>query len=272
MAPFCRISSGLLAATILASCATPPGKQETGAAAGSVAGEGAESQIGGSSGRTAAIITGAAAGRGAGAKYRRYLDEQDNRNLTQATAKALDTDTMQVYTSSAGAEVAISTRSIPSHAEAVRMQLMVSPEVNTNYPLRADKRIVYAMTDMDLRAAPALTSKTTRLFRHGEMATVVAYVPHSQYRLVSIDGVAIGYARQVYLAPSRQEVPPARYRSADKASGYAPKKRGAMRPKRLTVMAECKLVRRVIRLPGGAADTENATFCKEPPSAWKQMG
>jgi hypothetical protein len=131
------------------------------------------------------------------------------------------------------------------------------------------------MTDMDLRSAPRLTSRTTRLFRRGERAEVVAYVPNSQYRLVSIHGTAIGYAREVYLAARKEDVPPPRYKSAGAVAAKPSRKTAsperAARPRWVALNSECKLVKRTIHLPNGTTETETLKFCKEPPSSWKQV-
>jgi hypothetical protein len=205
-----------------------------------------------------------------GAKYGRYLDEQDREKVGGAVERALATNKRQEYTSPASGARVVVTPQKTTYEHALGMRIMVSPEVDTNHPLRADRRTVFAETDMDLRAAPRLTSKTTRLFRRGEKAEVVAFVPNSQYRLVSINGTAIGYAREVYLVPRKEDVPPPRHKpvwSADK-----PVKNTVHRsPRRVAVRGECKVVKRTIYLRNGTVDSENVKYCKQPPSTWKKM-
>jgi surface antigen len=210
---FRLVIGATLAGALLSGCGTQATKEDTGAVVGAVGGAAVGSQVGGGNGRTAAVIVGAAAGGVLGAKYGRYLDERDRQNVTHATERALATNAPQAYTAhDSGAKVTV-TPGPSTYENALRVQIKVSPQVDTNYPLRADRRTVFAMTDMDLRSAPRLTSKTTRVYRRWEQAEVVAIVPNSQYRLVSIDGTAVGYAREVYLAARREDVPPPRYAS-----------------------------------------------------------
>jgi surface antigen len=259
----------MLAGALLSGCGAQATKEDTGAIGGAAVG----SQVGGGNGRTAAVIVGAVAGGVLGGKYGRYLDEQDRQNVTHATERSLATNAPQVYTShDSGAKVTV-TPGPSTYEHALRMQIMVAPGVDTNYPLRADRRTVFAMTDMDLRSAPRLTSKTTRVYRRGERAEVVAIVPNSQYRLVSINGTALGYAREVYLAARKEDVPLPRY-----ASGYAflpskskPSPAHAAHPRRIVLKSECKLVKRTIQFPDRTAESETVKFCKEPPSSWRQV-
>jgi surface antigen len=265
--------AAMLAGALLSGCGAPARKQDMGAAVGAIGGAAVGSQVGGGTGRIAAVIAGAVAGGVLGGKYGRYLDEQDRQNVTRATERSLATDAPQGYTSPSGAKVTVMPRGSSSYENA--RQIMVSPEVDTNYPLRADRRIVFAMTDMDLRSAPRLTSKTTRLLQRGERAEVVAFVPNSQYRLVSINGTAIGYAREVYLAQRKEDVPPPRHASVN-AVGRRPVKSNvspahAARARRVALKGECKLVKGTIQLPNGTAETETVKFCKEPPSVWKEV-
>lgn len=272
---FRQVIAAMLAGALLSGCGAQARKEDTGAVVGAIGGAAIGSQVGSGNGRAAAVIVGAVAGGVLGAKYGRYLDEQDRQNVTRATERSLATNTPQGYTSPSGTKVTVTPQGRSSYENALRMQIMVSPEVDTNYPLRADRRTVFAMTDMDLRAAPRLTSKTTRVFRRWERAEVVAYVPNSQYRLVSINGTAVGYAREVYLALRKEDVPPPRYASAygdgrkPVKSKVSPKR--AARPRRVALKGECKLVKRTIQLPNGTAETETVKFCKEPPSIWKQV-
>jgi hypothetical protein len=86
---------------------------------------------------------------------------------------------------------------------------------------------------------------------------------------VNIDGTAIGYAREVYLAPRKEDVPPPRYASAHAAADKPRKSMASLR--QVVLKGECKLVKRTIQLPNGTAETETVKFCKEPPSIWKQV-
>lgn len=266
---FRQVIGAILAGSLVSGCGTQARKEDTGAMVGAIGGAAVGSQVGGGNGRTAAVIVGAVAGGVLGAKYGRHLDEQDRRNVTHATERALATGAPQVYTAhDSGAKVTV-TPGRSTYEPALRMQITVAPGVDTNYRLRADRRTVFAMTDMDLRAAPRLTSKTTLVYRRGERAEVVAIVPNSSYRLVSIDGTAVGYAREVYLAARKDDVPPSRY-----ASAAAKSKSSAMhaaQPRRIVLRSECKLVKRTIQFPGRTTESETVKFCKEPPSSWRQV-
>jgi surface antigen len=266
---FRLVIGATLAGALLSGCGTQATKEDTGAVVGAVGGAAVGSQVGGGNGRTAAVIVGAAAGGVLGAKYGRYLDERDRQNVTHATERALATNAPQAYTAhDSGAKVTV-TPGPSTYENALRVQIMVSPRVDTNYPLRADRRTVFAMTDMDLRSAPRLTSKTTRVYRRWEQAEVVAIVPNSQYRLVSIDGTAVGYAREVYLAARREDVPPPRYASRPMNSKTS--SAHAAQPRRLVLKSECKVVKRTIQFPDRTTESETVKFCKEPPSSWRQV-
>jgi uncharacterized protein YcfJ len=268
---FRPVVGAIMAGALLAACATPSTREETGAAVGAIGGAAIGSQVGGGNGRTAAVIVGAVGGGVIGAKYGRYLDEQDKQHVTRATERALATGAPQVYAAGSGARVRVTSHPA-SNDNAPRMQAMVSREVDTSQTLYSDRRVVFAMTDMDLRAAPRLTSKTTYVFRRGERAEVVAYVPDSQYRLVSINGTAIGYAREVYLAARRDDLPASRHGSASngKPVKHTSLSQHAAKARRVAVKGECRLVKRSIELPNGTSETETARYCKEPPAAWKQ--
>lgn len=70
-----RVTSALLAASLIAGCATT--QEQSGALLGGAAGAAAGSAVGGGSGRTAAIILGALIGSVVGANIGRHMDEQD---------------------------------------------------------------------------------------------------------------------------------------------------------------------------------------------------
>jgi hypothetical protein len=204
------------------------------------------------------------------------LDEHDRLNMSRVTERVIATNAAHETTSpTSGVRVRVTPQGPSTYEHALRMQVMVSPAVNTSYPLRADRRIVFAETDMDLRAAPRLASKTTYVFRRGERAEVVAFLPDSQYRLISINGTAVGYARDVYLAERKDDVAQVRGAPVKAAPGKTTRNtgssKGAGRPKQIALRGECKILTRAIYWPNGAAETESVKFCKEPPSTWKQV-
>jgi surface antigen len=75
---------GLVASLGLAGCETVPDKQTTGTVVGGVLGAAVGSQIGGGTGRTVAIIGGAALGGLLGNVIGKKMDESDRRKMTQA--------------------------------------------------------------------------------------------------------------------------------------------------------------------------------------------
>src|SRR5512137_1912614 len=78
------VSVGLVASLGLAGCETVPDKQTTGTVVGGVLGAAVGSQIGGGTGRTVAIIGGAALGGLLGNVIGKKMDESDRRKMTQA--------------------------------------------------------------------------------------------------------------------------------------------------------------------------------------------
>lgn len=300
-----RIVSASIILTLLGGCAAPDSKENTGAALGAIVGGLLGTQMGKGNGRTAAILLGALAGGMLGSKYGRYLDEQDRKNVAAATERSLAMNATQQYVSpKSGAKVTMTPATTSSYEPS--LQIPASPDVNTTLPLRIDRRTVFAKSDIDLLSSPNPNSDATVLFQRGESAEVVAYLPDSEYRLISRNGLAIGYAKEQDLAGLKKDVlqsdatavkistkktaikptvkpapaTPQIMKAASATPAPAAKapqlstataKTAAIEPKMVALSTECKVVTRTIQLPNGVADTEKVKFCKEPPTAWKQV-
>lgn len=162
-------------------------------AIGAVAGVALGSQIGGGSGRTAAMLIGALAGGALGKAIGSHLDERDRQSLALQTQKMLEQDSTQPvqWTSEhSGAQATITPIATTTQTKSVSVKRTAQVQSVPNMTLL--NQTYYAHKSANVRNAPATSGSRVGSLLPGSSFTAMGRTDND-WIMVGRKGVTVGY-------------------------------------------------------------------------------
>lgn len=168
-------------------------QENIGTAVGALAGVAVGSQIGGGSGRTAAMLVGALAGGALGKTIGSRLDERDRRALALRTQQVLEQDINQPVTwtsDHSGAQAVITPVSSTTKTDDVQVQRTAQVQSVPNMTLL--NQTYYAQKSANVRSAPSTSASKVGGLAIGSSFTAIGRTDND-WIMVGRKGVSIGY-------------------------------------------------------------------------------
>jgi surface antigen len=236
-------------------------KENIGRALGAGVGALIGSQVGGGSGRVAAIAAGTLAGFWLGGKVGRHLSESDQRGLASTTQTALETGQPQTWRNpDTGVEthVAVHDTTVerrPLESQGLRDRVQYTP------PMEVVNAFYTANTQVNVRGGPGTDYAIMDRIRQGQQVPVVGRVKGQDWFLISDGFTGSGF---VYA--------PLFTRSAEQpADGNAVRAASAFTHSTVAEERTCSLITQEVRLPDGTSETRNLRACQRSDGTWETV-
>ncbi len=177
-------------------------KENIGTAVGTLAGIALGSQIGGGSGRTAAMLVGALAGGALGKVIGSRLDERDRQSLALQTQRMLEqnsTQSVQWTSEHSGATATITPGATTTQTKAVQVKRTNQVQAVPNMTLL--NQTYYAQKSSNVRSSPSTSGSRVGSLMPGSSFTAVGRTDNN-WIMVGRKGVTVGYVYAPLVSPN----------------------------------------------------------------------
>ncbi len=247
------VSGVVIGSLLLATAGCQTTKQDVGTVLGGVLGAAAGSQIGDGGGRVIAVIVGAAAGAWIGNQIGRYLDEEDQKKLAEAT-QTTAVSGQPISWTNPDTGVRGTTRVIKEETRTESVALPVLKDRVTELPpfeyIGERYRVVSAS---NVRGGPGTDYKVVDTLGAGKTVDVIGEVEGKPWYLIGENGVGNGFIFNKLLKPTGQA---STVLVNDSAAGPD------VSAQQVVAQRNCRTIEQVVVLKDGAEQVEEVTACQ----------
>ncbi|MEN8174172.1 MAG: SH3 domain-containing protein [Pseudomonadota bacterium] len=233
-------------------------KENVGKAIGAVTGALIGSQIGGGSGKVAAVAVGTLAGYWIGGEIGRSLSEQDRAGIAQTTEQALETGESQAWQNpETGVYTKVSVHDDTGSSSRLS-RLQESPlleHINAYY---------VASSNVNVRGGPGTKYEILHGLKRGERVPVVGKVVDRDWYMIAEGGQGSGFVYAPLLARSEGQ-PVAGNAVRDATQG------GNLPQTYAVAESECRRITQEVRLPSGERQQHSFRACRQADGKWVEV-
>ncbi len=252
-----RILVCMVSLAFLTGCQTM--KSDIGTALGGVFGAAAGSKIGKGNGRIFAVLGGAAIGALVGREIGKYLEDQDQLALAEATVTAATTGGMQTFNNPESG-ISGSVKVVEEETNKTEMTIPVLEDrVSKLPPFEAVGEAFEAISTVNVRGGPGTNYIKVGKIQETEVIEVAGKVTGTPWYFISEGGIGTGFIHSNYLKKiSLKEL------TSKSAKMRANKPVGDVVEKTVNVDQECKTLEQIVVLADGSEKKEKITGCRGP--------
>jgi surface antigen len=236
-------------------------KENVGRAVGAVTGALIGSQIGGGSGKLAAVAVGTLAGYWVGGEVGRRLSAGDQQGIAHTTQDALETGESQTWSNP---DTGVYTKVSVKEASTGTVSSRLKPKLEEAPPVELVNEYYTADANINVRGGPGTDYVVLHRLARGERVPVVGRVLGTDWYMLAAAGEGAGY---IY-APLVSRAEP--------QSGGQNAIREAMvrqdRPRPYAVDdQQCRIITQEVTLPDGTTRSHDFKACRQADGTWAEV-